>query len=436
MNLLMEIKAIRERAEAAERSGRFADAAAGYEALAKSWLMASGLAMSENEKQIRIRYAKAAQSKAMECKAKASKPLATASTHSESMRAGGTSGRKDIGVLGKSDGNDAGESEAEWPEGSLHAQLAKDDVGAMLISQIEGFLRTTGVTWDDVGGQDNLVKDLKKILAQSVMRRPDGSRPDGAGKILMVGPPGTGKTFLVSALANSISGTGAFFDVSLSGIKGHYQGMEEKAIGLLYESARLKAPSLVFIDEVDCISPSREKSGGGAGLGALLAEMDGIKTKGDGKKDPPFVLTVAATNAPWSLDDALLSRFGGYIVLVGAADSEGRKQILAKQLRRYQLETPGLLDWLSEDERTLGFSGRDLQNLVANAVQAMQEEMNPGISSWKSIDEIKGQVQKERPLTQGDFEKAFIVVKASISPKVMDDYRSWMDNHAYRPGQK
>ncbi len=426
----------REKAEALHAGKKWAEAASAYESLAKAWIAAAGVATSASARSERLAESDKALEQAGKCNAKVLKSSAVASPSDGSKRVGRDWNRNEEGESCESKDDEDCEIDAEWPEDSLHAQLAEDPVGATLIAQIDGFLRTTSVTWDDVGGQDDLVKDLKKILAQSVMRRPDGSRPDGAGKVLMIGPPGTGKTFLVSALANSISGAGTFFDVSLSGVRGHYQGMEEKAIGLLYESARFKAPSLVFIDEVDCISPSRENGGGGAGFGALLAELDGIKTKGDGKSEPPFVLTVAATNVPWSLDVALLSRFGGHIVLVGAADAEGRKQILAKQLRRYQLATPVLLDWLSADERTAGFSGRDLQNLVANAVQSMQEEMNPGISTWKSIDEIKGQVQKERPLTQEDFEQAFKIVKASISPKDMNDFRLWMDNHAYRPGQK
>lgn len=436
--LLKQTMSCREKAEALRANKKWAEAATAYEALAKAWIAAAGVATSPSARADRLSESDKALQQAGKCRANADKPSVASSVGSS--KRDGTIGSREMGNEMDGDYDDEADEDAEtdteWPDDSLHAQLAGDEVGAMLIAQIDGFLRTTVVTWDDIGGQDRLIKDLKTILAQSVMRRPDGSRPDGAGKILMVGPPGTGKTFLVSALANSISGTGSFFDVSLSGIEGHYKGMTEKAIGLLYESARFRAPSLVFIDEVDCLCTSREKGGGGAALGALLAEMDGIKTKGDGKKDPPFVLTVAATNVPWSLDAALLSRFGGHIVLVGAADAEGRKQIFAKQLRRYQLETPVLLDWLSADERTAGFSGRDMQNLVANAVQSMQEEMNPGISTWKSIDEIKGRTQKERPLTQGDFENAFKVVKASISPKIMNDYRLWMDNHAYRPDSK
>lgn len=438
---LEQAKTFREQAEAFCRARRWAEAADAYESLAKAWIALAGLATSPAARADRMAQYEEALKKAAECRDKASRAPAV-------VVAGKTGAprkppkKKDVPPEddgdsdddgGGDDGSDDEEGNFDWPPDSLHAQLAGDSVGDMLIAQIEGFRRSSGVTWDDIGGQDELVADLKGILAQSVMTRPDGSRPDGAGKILMVGPPGTGKTFLVSALANSIGSSGTFFDVSFSGIEGHYKGMTEKAIGLLYETARHDAPSLVFIDEVDCLCTSRENGGGGAALGSLLAEMDGIKTKGDGKSDPPFVLSVAATNAPWSLDGALLSRFGGHIVLVGAANAVGRRQILEKQLRKYRLEEDGLLDWLSADERTGGFSGRDLQNLVANAIQTMQQEMNPGISTWTSLEEIKGRVQKERPLTRVDFGKAFKVVKASITPAMMDNYRAWMKDKSFRP---
>jgi AAA+ superfamily predicted ATPase len=442
---LEQARVYREKAEAFCGERRWAEAADAYENLAKAWIALAGVATTPGARAERMAEYEKALAKAAECRDKADRAYAVSGrkTGKNSARSSSSSSSSsfddDDDDDDRGDGDGSGDEDSDghdWPPDSLHAQLAGDQVGDMLIAQIEGFRRTSGVTWDDIGGQEKLVADLKSILAQSVMTRPDGSHPDGAGKILMVGPPGTGKTFLVSALANSISSAGTFFDVALSGIEGHYKGMTEKAIGLLYETARFYAPSLVFIDEVDCLCTSRENGGGGAALGSLLAEMDGIKTKGDGKTEPPFVLSVAATNAPWALDAALLSRFGGHIVLVGAADAAGRRQILEKQLRRYTLESGDLLDWLSADERTAGFSGRDLQNLVANAVQSMQQEMNPGISTWTSIEEIKGRVQKERPLTRADFEKALKIVKASITPEMMSNYRSWMKDKTFRPPKR
>lgn len=443
---LQRVLATREKAERLRGAKDWSGASAAYTELAKAWIAAAGMAKSEGQRVERLAESEKAAAMAAECRgrlggrAKARNERPQQDQEKKGKEAMGWGRRKndseptfssEAGAAPESDR--VGPQAIEWPKDSLHAQLEGDEVGEGIIAQIHGSLKTSDVTWDDIGGQEALVEDLKTILAQAVMTRPDGSRPEGAGQILMVGPPGTGKTMLVSAMANSISKAGAFFCPKLADIKGHYVGMTEKAISLLFETARAMSPSMVFIDEVDCLCKSREGGGGGSGeLGVLLAEMDGIHSKGVGKGEYPFVLSAAATNAPWALDPALMSRFSGHIVLVGAADAVGRKQILAKLMRRYESEKE-VTTWLADDARTAGFSGRDLAALVKNAVAAMQKEMNPGIGKWTDIGEVQGQVQKERALSREDFEQALQVVKPSITPAIMADYEKWIGNHFHRP---
>ena len=320
--------------------------------------------------------------------------------------------------------------------GKIRSQLSKDDIGRTLIAQVDNFAQTSSVTWDDIGGLYSLVSDLKKALASAVVKYPAGIKREASGDILLVGPPGTGKTMLAAALANAISldgMTGRFYNVGLAGLKGHYQGNTEKAISLLYETARANAPSLVFVDEIDSLCISRGQgvdASSRAILGVLLSEMDGLASKTS--KD--FVLTVAATNTPWALDPALLSRFGENRILVPVPDASGRREILEKLIRRQGYEvTDGDLDWLADDAQTKGYSGRDLKNLAAVAKRGMEMEMNPQLADWKDLAEVAGVEIKLRPLSRTDFVSARVRVPPSISGDEMEHFRRWCEDPNYRP---
>ena len=174
---LQQAKTLREKAEAFCRERRWAEAAEAYEDLAKAWIALAGLASTPGARADRMAEYENAMSKAAECRSKAEKEFDTNGSGrraSSPKRASAASSSSDDSGGDVDDGDSDGQ---EWPPDSLHAQLAGDQVGDMLIAQIEGFLRTSGVTWDDIGGQEALVADLKTILAQSVMKRPDGSRP-------------------------------------------------------------------------------------------------------------------------------------------------------------------------------------------------------------------------------------------------------------------
>ena len=193
----------------------------------------------------------------------------------------------------------------------------------------------------------------------------------------------------------------------------------------------------VFMDEIDSLCTSRSQGGDATSraiLGVMLAEMDGMQKK---SSDPraSFVLTVAATNTPWSLDPALLSRFGENRVLVPAPDASGRRAILEKMIVRqgYKLQEASDLDWLAEDAQTAGYSGRDLRSLTSVAKRRMEMEMNPDLSNWKDLKEVSGREVKLRPLSHDDFLAARTRVPPSITPQVMDDFRRWCDDPNCQP---
>ena len=420
-NWVKDAQTLQAKAEACCKSGDSAGAAAAYDELSRVWLTGASQSFTADERRIRmdqsIKFRELARKfKAGEGPAQGPGPSGGGGQPSEAK------------------GDEPGKM------GKIRAQLSNDDIGKMLIAQVDGFAQTSTVTWDDIGGLDALVADLKKALASAVVRYPAGVRREASGDILMVGPPGTGKTMLAAALASSISVdgmTGRFYNVGLAGLKGHYQGNTEKTISLLYETARENSPSLVFMDEIDSLCTSRSQGGDATSraiLGVMLAEMDGMQKK---SSDPraSFVLTVAATNTPWSLDPALLSRFGENRVLVPAPDAPGRRAILEKMIIRqgYKLQEASDLDWLAEDAQTAGYSGRDLRSLTSVAKRRMEMEMNPDLSNWKDLKEVSGREVKLRPLTHDDFLAARTRVPPSITPQVMDDFRRWCDDPNYQP---
>lgn len=405
-NWIQDAQELQARAECLKKSGDLQGAAAAYDQLSRVWLTGASQAFSADNRRIRMDQSNSFRELARECKNMLSMPEAEKETN---------------------EGSDMGK---------IRSQLSKDDIGRMLIAQVDNFAQTSSVTWDDIGGLYSLVSDLKKALASAVVKYPAGIKREASGDILLVGPPGTGKTMLAAALANAISldgMTGRFYNVGLAGLKGHYQGNTEKAISLLYETARANAPSLVFVDEIDSLCISRGQgvdASSRAILGVLLSEMDGLASKTS--KD--FVLTVAATNTPWALDPALLSRFGENRILVPVPDASGRREILEKLIRRQGYEvTDGDLDWLADDAQTKGYSGRDLKNLAAVAKRGMEMEMNPQLADWKDLAEVAGVEIKLRPLSRTDFVSARVRVPPSISGDEMEHFRRWCEDPNYRP---
>jgi len=222
----------------------------------------------------------------------------------------------------------------------------------------------TGVTFKDVAGVEEAKAELQEVV--EFLKDPKkygrlGARvPKG---VLLVGPPGTGKTLLARAVAGE-AGV-AFFSISGAEFVEMFVGVGAARVRDLFEQARLKAPAIIFIDELDALG--RARGAGGLGghdereqtLNQLLVELDGF--------DPSTGLVLlAATNRPEILDPALL-RAGRFdrVVLVDRPDKPGRLQILQVHARKVKLGADVDLDKIAAS--TPGFSGADLANLVNEA---------------------------------------------------------------------
>jgi len=240
--------------------------------------------------------------------------------------------------------------------------------------------------------------------------------------ILLFGPPGTGKTLLAAAAAGSLNAT--FFDVKADRVLSKYFGESSKMVSGLYAAARVHSPSIVFVDEFDALSQPRGGDTSEATrklLSTLLTELDGLQDKKSGQ----LLLTLAATNTPWDLDPAVLSRFPRRIY-VTLPDSEACCEILkihTKDLDRSSLDLDALGARCVENL----YSGRDIQNLCQQAIWHMIREENTNLYHLAELpfDELKERSLKVRGLYTDDFEDAFGKIRSPLTRSDLQKYSEW-----------
>jgi cell division protease FtsH len=220
------------------------------------------------------------------------------------------------------------------------------------------------ITFDDVAGAEEAKEELVEVV--EFLRHPQKYHDIGARiprGVLLVGPPGTGKTLLARAVAGEANVP--FFTISASEFVEMFVGVGASRVRSLFEQAKITAPSIIFIDELDAVGRRR-----GAGLGAVNDEreqtLNQLLVEMDGFDDRHEVILVAATNRPDVLDPALLrpGRFDRQI-MVGLPDRKGREGILRIHTRILRLAPKVNLDVVARS--TTGFSGADLANLCNEA---------------------------------------------------------------------
>ena len=228
--------------------------------------------------------------------------------------------------------------------------------------------RDTGVTFADVAGVDEAKAELQEIVA--FLKDPQGRGRLGARLpkgVLLVGPPGTGKTLLAKAVAGEAGVP--FFSISGSEFVEMFVGVGAARVRDLFEQARVRAPAIIFIDELDALGRARGAVSPIGGhdereqtLNQLLAELDGFDSSSG-------LVLLAATNRPEVLDPALLraGRFDRQ-VLVDRPDKAGRVQILKVHIKKIRLDP--MVDLAQVAQLTTGFSGADLANLCNEAALA------------------------------------------------------------------
>ena len=230
-----------------------------------------------------------------------------------------------------------------------------------------------GIMFSDVAGEDEAKENLSEIV--DYLHNPGKYKEVGASMpkgILLVGPPGTGKTMLAKAVAGEANVP--FFSMSGSEFVEMFVGMGASKVRDLFKQAKEKAPCIVFIDEIDAIGQKRDGRVGGNDereqtLNQLLTEMDGFETNNG-------VIILAATNRPESLDPAL-TRPGRFDrrVPVELPDLKGREEILKVHAKKVKLDES--VDFNRIARMASGASGAELANIVNEAaLRAVRENRN------------------------------------------------------------
>ena len=229
---------------------------------------------------------------------------------------------------------------------------------------------SNGIKFTDVAGEDEAKENLTEIV--EYLHDPDKYKEIGASMpkgILLVGPPGTGKTMLAKAVAGEANVP--FFSMSGSEFVEMFVGMGASKVRDLFRQAKEKAPCIVFIDEIDAIGKKRDGQVGGNDereqtLNQLLTEMDGFEGNNG-------VIILAATNRPESLDPALLrpGRFDRRVP-VELPDLKGREEILKVHARK--IKVADNVDFNKIARMASGASGAELANIVnESALRAVRD---------------------------------------------------------------
>ncbi|MGB2842558.1 MAG: CDC48 family AAA ATPase [Halobacteriota archaeon] len=278
----------------------------------------------------------------------------------------------------------------------------------------EVFVEVPNVKWDDIGGLERAKAELKEVVEwplkySDAFSRLNSKPPKG---ILLFGPPGTGKTMLVKAVANAT-------EVNFISIKGpellsKWVGESEKAVREVFRKAKQAAPCIIFLDEIDSIASVR-----GAGYDSHVTErvVSQMLIEMDGLEELKEVIIIAATNRPDMVDPALL-RPGRLdrLIYIQPPGKEERKKIFDVHLSGKPIGED--VDVEEFAERTDGYVGADIAAIVKEAVMsALREFITSGISEEHVKEAIQNIVIKKQ-----HFETGIKSVRPTVTPKAQEEF--------------
>ena len=262
------------------------------------------------------------------------------------------------------------------------------------------------VTYEDIGGISNEIKKVREMI-ELPLRHPEIFEKLGieAPKgVLLYGPPGTGKTLLAKAVANESQAH--FISISGPEIMSKFYGESEARLREIFKEAREKAPSIIFVDEIDSIAPKREEVTGEVErrvVSQMLSLMDGLESRGK-------VIVISATNRPNAIDPALRrpGRFDREIE-IKVPDKKGRKDILAIHSRNMPLSDDVNMEKISAVSH--GYVGADLEYLCKEAAMKCLRRLLPVLNLEE--EKLPPETLDKLIVNHEDFQKALIEVTPS-----------------------
>lgn len=257
-------------------------------------------------------------------------------------------------------------------------------------------IEATDVNFNDVGGMADLKEEIKLNIIYP-FKNPElfiqyGKKAGGG--ILLYGPPGCGKTFIAKATASECNAM--FFNISIADILDMHVGASEQKLHELFRLARRKAPSVIFIDEIDALGNDRMKTGGNVYARTLvnqfLSELDGLGN------DNTSIMVLGATNVPWFVDTAL-KRPGRFdkTIFVPPPEKEARAKIFELILAGKPIEN---IDYNLLAAKTKRYSAADISAVCNAAVDIkIREAMLTGNKGLISTQDLLKAVTKVNPST-------------------------------------
>ncbi len=268
------------------------------------------------------------------------------------------------------------------------------------------------ISYEDIGGLRNEVQKVREMIElplrhPEIFERVGIEAPKG---VLLFGPPGTGKTLLAKAVASETNAN--FYSISGPEIMSKFYGESEENLREIFKEAEEKAPSIIFIDEIDSIAPKREEVSGDVEkriVSQLLTLMDGLKSRGK-------LVVIGATNRPNAIDPALRrpGRFDREIE-IGIPDERGRLEILQIHTRGMPLTEDVNLESIARI--THGFVGADLEALSKEAAMRSLRRILPEINLEQP--KIPAEILNKIKVVKQDFDNALRDVQPSAMREVL-----------------